>query len=63
MPRRVRAGPRKQIAHELEAESTLGQRGHQQPIPETVNRIKMIKRQMFGRAKLDLLRKRILNRP
>jgi hypothetical protein len=29
----------------------------------TVNRIKMIKRQMFGRAKLDLLRKRILNRP
>ncbi|MET7398909.1 transposase, partial [Dactylosporangium sp. NPDC005572] len=29
----------------------------------TVNRIKTIKRQMFGRAKLDLLRKRILNRP
>jgi transposase len=27
----------------------------------TVNRIKMIKRQMFGRAKFDLLRKRILN--
>jgi transposase len=26
----------------------------------TVNRIKMLKRQMFGRAKLDLLRKRIL---
>jgi len=26
-----------------------------------VNRIKMIKRQMFGRAKFDLLRKRILN--
>ncbi|WUA11886.1 transposase [Nocardia sp. NBC_01377] len=25
-----------------------------------VNRIKMLKRQMFGRAKLDLLRKRIL---
>ncbi len=25
-----------------------------------VNRIKMIKRQMFGRANLDLLRKRIL---
>jgi transposase len=25
-----------------------------------VNRIKMIKRQMYGRAKLDLLRKRIL---
>ncbi|MEV0136636.1 transposase [Dactylosporangium sp. NPDC050688] len=25
-----------------------------------VNRIKMIKRQMFGRAKLDLLRKRVL---
>ena len=27
----------------------------------TVNRIKMIKRQMFGRAKFDLLRKRILD--
>ena len=26
----------------------------------TVNRIKMIKRQMYGRAKLDLLRKRVL---
>lgn len=26
-----------------------------------VNRIKMIKRQMFGRARFDLLRKRILN--
>jgi hypothetical protein len=29
----------------------------------TVNRIKMIKRQMFGRANLDLLRKRVLERP
>ena len=28
-----------------------------------VNRIKMIKRQMYGRAKLDLLRKRILAQP
>jgi transposase len=27
-----------------------------------VNRIKMIKRQMFGRAKFDLLRKRVLAR-
>ena len=27
-----------------------------------VNRIKMIKRQMFGRAKSDLLRKRVLAR-
>jgi transposase len=27
----------------------------------TVNRIKTIKRQMYGRAKFDLLRKRILN--
>jgi transposase len=26
----------------------------------TVNRIKMLKRQMFGRAKFDLLRKRVL---
>jgi transposase len=31
------------------------------PVEGTVNRIKMIKRQMFGRAKFDLLRKRILN--
>jgi transposase len=26
----------------------------------TINRVKMIKQQMFGRAKLDLLRKRVL---
>jgi hypothetical protein len=26
----------------------------------TVNRIKMLKRQMYGRAKFDLLRKRVL---
>ncbi|MEE1783256.1 ISL3 family transposase [Streptomyces sp. SP17BM10] len=30
------------------------------PVKGHVNRIKMIKRQMFGRAKLDLLRKRVL---
>jgi transposase len=30
------------------------------PVEGTVNRIKMIKRQMFGRAKFELLRKRIL---
>jgi hypothetical protein len=30
------------------------------PVEGTVNRIKMLKRQMFGRAKLPLLRKRIL---
>jgi transposase len=29
----------------------------------TVNRIKIIKQQMFGRARFDLLRKRILNPP
>ncbi len=29
----------------------------------TVNRIKMIKRQMYGRAKLDLLRKRVIAGP
>jgi transposase len=28
-----------------------------------VNRIKMIKRQMYGRAKFDLLRARILHAP
>lgn len=31
------------------------------PVEGTVNRIKMIKRQMFGRANFDLLRKRILH--
>lgn len=30
------------------------------PVEGQVNRIKMLKRQMFGRAKTDLLRKRIL---
>jgi transposase len=30
------------------------------PVEGNVNRIKMIKRQMYGRAKFDLLRKRIL---
>ncbi|MCA1834839.1 MAG: transposase [Actinobacteria bacterium] len=29
----------------------------------TINRIKMIKRQMFGRANFDLLRKRVLLTP
>ncbi len=30
------------------------------PVEGNINRIKMIKRQMYGRAKLDLLRKRVL---
>jgi transposase len=30
------------------------------PVEGNINRIKMIKRQMYGRANLDLLRKRIL---
>ncbi|MGW7582358.1 transposase [Kitasatospora sp. NPDC054769] len=30
------------------------------PVEGHVNRIKMVKRQMFSRAKLDLLRKRVL---
>lgn len=30
------------------------------PVEGHVNRIKMLKRQMFGRAKLDLLRTRVL---
>lgn len=33
------------------------------PVAGNVNRIKMIKRQMYGRAKFDLLRKRILLAP
>ena len=30
------------------------------PVEGNINRLKMIKRQMFGRAGLDLLRKRVL---
>lgn len=30
------------------------------PVEGTINRLKMLKRQMFGRAGLDLLRKRVL---
>jgi transposase len=30
------------------------------PVEGTVNKIKMLKRQMFGRANFDLLRKRVL---
>jgi transposase len=30
------------------------------PIEGNINRLKMLKRQMFGRAGLDLLRKRVL---
>ena len=30
------------------------------PVEGHINRLKMIKRQMFGRAKPDLLRKRVL---
>ena len=33
------------------------------PVEGAINRIKMIKRQMFGRAKFDLLRKRVLLAP
>lgn len=33
------------------------------PVEGNINRIKMIKRQMYGRAKFDLLRKRILLAP
>lgn len=33
------------------------------PVEGAVNRIKILKRQMFGRAKLDLLRKRVLLTP
>ncbi len=33
------------------------------PVEGTINRLKMIKRSMDGRAKLDLLRQRVLMRP
>jgi transposase len=32
------------------------------PVEGSINRLKMIKRQMFGRANLDLLRKRVIHR-
>jgi transposase len=31
------------------------------PVEGTINRLKMLKRQMFGRAGLDLLRKRLIH--
>ena len=33
------------------------------PVEGHVNRIKMLKRRMFGRANFDLLRKRVLHAP
>lgn len=30
------------------------------PVEGHINRIKLVKRQMFGRAKLDLLRRRVV---
>ena len=35
----------------------------QGPIEGHINRLKMLKRQMFGRAKLDLLARRFSSRP
>ena len=32
------------------------------PTEGHINRLKLVKRQMFGRAKLDLLRKRVMHR-
>ncbi len=34
----------------------------QGPIEGQVNRLKLLKRQMYGRAKVDLLRQRVLHR-
>ena len=34
----------------------------QGPVEGHVNRLKLIKRQMFGRAKIDLLRQRVIHR-
>jgi transposase len=39
------------------------QPGNPGAVEGNINRVKMIKRQMYGRAKLDLLRKRILATP
>jgi transposase len=33
------------------------------PVEGNINRVKTIKRRMYGRAKLDLLRKRVLATP
>ena len=39
----------------------LSQPGSNGPVEGQVNRLKMLKRQMYGRAKFDLLRSRVLH--
>ena len=41
-------------------EATVQQRTQLRAVEGNVNRIKMLKRQMYGRAGFDLLRKRVL---
>lgn len=52
------------IEHDLDAVTAgLTQPWNSGPVEGHVNRIKMLKRQMYGRANLDLLRKRVLMTP
>jgi transposase len=52
------------IEHDLDAVTAgLTQPWNSGPMEGHVNRIKMLKRQMYGRANLDLLRKRVLMAP
>ena len=52
------------IEHDLDAVTAgLTQPWNSGPVEGHVNRIKMLKRQMYGRANLDLLRKRVLMSP
>jgi transposase len=52
------------IEHDLDAVTAgLTQPWNSGPVEGHVNRIKMLKRQMYGRANLDLLRKRVLITP
>ena len=52
------------IEHDLAAVTAgLTQPWNSGPVEGHVNRIKMLKRQMYGRANLDLLRKRVLMTP
>lgn len=52
---------RHMVDHAVVADLT--QRWSSGPVEGHVNRIKTIKRQMYGRANLDLLRKRVLATP
>ena len=60
----TKPAPSAGIEHDLAAVTAgLTQPWNSGPVEGHVNRIKMLKRQMYGRANLDLLRKRVLMAP